>query len=483
MSTPIDFDLRSLYESSAGGQTKQLALGIKPRVRLGHMDDVDPESHKAAQANNDDIKPRDATSTCCGWNIDLMSSVTSGILLAITIYYASAKFSDANVLFNQDLLLYAGKSSHMATVMRQFRTSFQDYSGKDIVIQVPHWREEKDIVAMPVSVKGTHVSIIVFLLWVYFWSCFFQAWRYRASRQWYYKPWLGPEFSRWLEYLFTSPSQAVLVSIAFGLVNVDVLIGHFGMQAAMVLFGYDIEQQVKKQFKYILQQSTLKKWQDVSCKRMHNVPSRNLRLYVYLGVSWLLHLLIWGVPPLTAWGIGGNYYRTQRLQDEFNKHWAVNSTTNATSGATSEAPRMPWYVELIFWSQYISFTVFGVVCTAQVLTSLRMNFPSEEDVKIDLLKELKDRYKESGSLEVPPTLDDMTTEQLTRLQTPTGTGESGRDLRTELFKKRVRQNWLRYTNVYAILSITAKTFLEIGFIGLLQVWKSWEDDAVFNRLG
>lgn len=397
------------------------------------------------------------------------------------------KFSDAKVLFTQDLLLYAGKSSHMATVMRQFRTSFQDYSGKDVVIQVPHWREEKDIVAMPVSVKGTHVSIIVFLLWVYFWSCFFQYWRYRASQQWYYKPWLGPEFSRWLEYLFTSPSQAVLVSIAFGLSNVDILIGHFGMQAALVLFGYDIEQQVKKQFKSILQQSALKDWQDVSCKRMHNVPFRNLRLYVYLGLSWLLHLLIWGVPPLTAWGIGGNYYRTQRLQDEFNKHWAVNSTTNATSGATSgatsEAPRMPWYVELIFWSQYISFTIFGVVCTAQVLTSLGMKFPSEEDVRIDLRKELKNRSKKSGFQEESLTPDDMTLEQLTLLDSPTVIGDSKFDLRTKLFKKRVRQNWLRYTNVYAILSITAKTFLEVGFLGLLQVWKSWEDDAVFNRVG
>ena len=65
----------------------------------------------------------------------------------------------------------------------------------------------------------------------------------------------------------------------------DILIGHFGMQAAMVLFGYDIEHKVKKQFKYELKTQRLKDWEQISAVRMHHYPFRNVRLFVYLVVA------------------------------------------------------------------------------------------------------------------------------------------------------------------------------------------------------
>jgi hypothetical protein len=158
---------------------------------------------EAQKTTKDDQPPKNANAVCCGFNIDLVSSVTSGILLLITLVYTGLYYNDRKVRVNQNMLLYAHKTSNMTTSMRHFRSTFQAYSGKDVVIEVPHWDDERKIVVMPVSAFSTEVSMFGFLIWVYFWSCFFPA-----SRVWksdLYKPWRGPEVSRWLEYLFTSP--------------------------------------------------------------------------------------------------------------------------------------------------------------------------------------------------------------------------------------------------------------------------------------
>ena len=471
MSRPIDFDLRGLYASPLDGHTVELRTGIKSRVKSDYTHGTDKDSPEYLEGQNttkDDEPPENARATCCGLNIDLTSSIISGILLAVTVGYAISLRFDRYVRLNQNMLLYASNTSNMSTSMRHFRSTFKDYSGKDVVIEVPHWAAERNIVVMPVSAFSTEVSMFGFLIWVYFWSCVFQASRVWKSKL--YKPWRGPEFSRWLEYLFTSPCQAVLVSIAFGMGTLDILIGHFGMQAAMVLFGYDIEQQVKKQFKYVLKKERLKEWEDISAVRMHHFPFRNVRLFVYLVVAWLLHLLIWGAPGSTAWGIGGQYYRTRELEDKVQSY----------ASEDEEVASMPWYVELIFWSQYISFTVFGLVCTLQVISSLRKKFPTDKDVDRDLKEQVRDLVQ-GGQNDLQHLLEDGTpTDQLTEaLKISDNVNEY--EWKRDLYKKQVKQNWLYYTRIYAILSITAKTFLEVGFLALIAVWKPWEDDAVFNR--
>jgi hypothetical protein len=474
MSRPIDFDLRGFYTSTPDGHTVQLHTDMKSRVN-SHYGMVNSEADylEAQKTTKDDQPPKNANAVCCGFNIDLVSSVMSGILLLITLVYTGLYYNDRKVRLNQNMLLYAHKTSNMTTSMRQFRSTFQAYSGKDVVLEVPHWTDARDIVMMPVSVFSTEVNMFFFLIWVYFWSFYFQSLRVRKHDL--YKPWRGPEFSRWLEYLFTSPCQAVLVSIAFGMGTADILIGHFGMQAAMVLFGYDIEQQVKKQFKYVLKIQRLKEWEQVSPVRMHHYPIRNVRLFAYLGVAWLLHLLIWGAPGSTAWGIGGQYYRTRELQDK----------VQSRSSGGEEVASMPWYVELIFWSQYISFTVFGLVCSLQVMSSLRKTFPTDKDVNNDLKEQVRELVMEGRNDLEYLLKDETTTSQLTTALRRVVTDfpdvdDHGR--KVLLFEKQVQQNWLQYTRVYAILSITAKTFLEVGFLGLITVWKPWEDDAVLNRV-
>jgi hypothetical protein len=233
-------------------------------------------------------------------------------------------------------------------------------------------------ISTSIDIHYTTIDLFLIAVPIFVFSCLFQFARYwfyctQANPNGWYKPWLGPEFSRWTEYLCTSPLQIFLVCVAFGTTNISTLLGQVGMQAALVLFGYDIEHQIKKIYKRGIRNN---------CRtRFHNIFGiMNLRLYVYLGVSWLLHALIWSV-------ILGRFYLQERQGELCEKE---------------EDFRMPAEVSFLVWSQFVSFTCFGVVCTLQVWFAK----PKDEELRI--------------------------------------------------------KAWNRFSLVYAILSITAKTFLEIG---------------------
>jgi hypothetical protein len=238
----------------------------------------------------------------------------------------------------------------------------------------------------------------------------------------------------------------VLVSISFGFGTVDTLLGHFGMQAAMVLFGYEIEQQVKKVFKRTLQTYEFAgtwKADGLEPQRMHHALTRNMRLYVYLATAWLLHLLIWGLsfPGVGSapWGIGGQYYRVKKIQE-------ANTERQALSD-------MPWFVELIFWSQYFFFSLFGFVCTAQVIQAL---------IFIKPIVVNKNELEALNAENWVMNKNKFSEQEATAM----------------LFKRRVRKNWIAYSRGYSILSITAKTILEVGFLAFVQNWSPWKDDSV-----
>ncbi len=155
------------------------------------------------------------------------------------------------------------------------------------------------------------------------------------------------------------------------------------------------------------------------------------------------------VPLIKRFGlgleIGGQYYQTKEFGKEVRKRW---------TGASS-VPEMPWYIELIFWSQFSLFSVFGLVCTWQVIEALTM-------------KVNKNTYAESEASGVTNSLTGMamTEDELIAMQ----------------FNKRVAKTWLRYSLCYSILSITAKTILELGFFFLVLNWKPWDDDVVSDAV-
>jgi hypothetical protein len=80
-----------------------------------------------------------------------------------------------------------------------------------------------------------------------------------------------------------------------------------------------------------------------------------LTLFVYLGFSWLLHIGIWAIPGVPGHGIGGKY---AQLQQQL-KECACNGS-------------IPGSVTAIYVLQLVLFTVFGLVCTLQVVMALSL---------------------------------------------------------------------------------------------------------------
>ena len=249
-------------------------------------------------------------------------------------------------------------------------------------------------------------------------------------RQWYF-PEKGPEFSRWLEYFFTSPFQILVVALSFGFGNLDSLLGAMGMQAALVLLGYDIEQQIKKIYKRELpvpkeRYREKNRFQHV-LKAMRPWCVFDLRIWVYLFLAWMLHTLIWGlpVPPYfekslpwlyLPWGIGGRY-QLQKIHNEKCENDPDFS--------------IPGFVDFLFWSQLILFTSFGALCTWQAAHARYLQNPADRN-----------------------------------------------------------SVWRKISLKYSFLSITAKTLLEVGFLMLVANFRHWQDmqpveykcalDAPFN---
>lgn len=238
----------------------------------------------------------------------------------------SPKRSDVIVRVSRETLLFTRNTTVVQSMELLHASWNQHCEGKfDTLLQKPMWPGEgEDEIgkAMHGTVYAFDVPIFWLAMCVFLFSIVFQFWRFTNSESFQctfcgrsfhrqdplYKPEKGPDFSRWLEYFCTSPLQILIVSTSFGFATVDALLGQCGMQAALVLLGYDIEQQIKKVYKRKLLQSPKQP------RRFHNALYpfiKDLRIFVYLGFSWLLHFGIWGL-PYPGHGIGGKYAQLQQ---------------------------------------------------------------------------------------------------------------------------------------------------------------------------
>lgn len=249
-----------------------------------------------------------------------------------------------------------------------------------------------EVVGSKVAVHVGTWNIWWFLIWIYAWAAGCQFARARAWNHTYH-PYKGPDFARWFEYLMTSPLQIVVVCLAFGFSDLNSLLMTASAQAGLMILGYNIEITLKKTYRSTQPQKAGKTpkhfgWQ--------------VQQPILLGLAWLLHTLIWGWPrffgiPASWWGIGGLY----QLQEDIN----ANCECYKEDDCNLNVP--PWVV-YIYWSQFFMFTVFGGVCTWQVVSAKRRAKPL-------------DRISES-------------------------------------------RKWYKYTRIYAVCSITAKTLLEVFFL-------------------
>jgi hypothetical protein len=324
-------------------------------------------------------------------------------LLAAFIWRISA--DDGNnlkVRVSRETLLFSNDTD-VEDGMRLLHSTWNNHceDAYPLLLQVPTWRENETGIVMHSSIYAFDIYIFPLTIAVFAISILFQTWRWVQYDN-LYKPEAGPEFSRWLEYFFTSPLQILIISSSFGFATVDSLIGQSGMQAALVLLGYDIERQVKKMYKRLTKERNEGVNYQSKHKRFYHVFSgiriADIRLWVYLFFSWALHIAIWGIPNYTAFGIGGKYSLMQRQLDKCVK-----------------IMKIPDAVTWIYWLQFVLFTLFGLVCTGHVVFVKNIN----------------------------------------------------------VFKRNPERDWKRISGLYTILSVTAKTCLEVGLVLYVQMYKEW----------
>ena len=325
----------------------------------------------------------------------------------------------AVVRMSKEVLLFTNETA-MVHAMRHMQTEYNGFCKKadfKIDLQVPTWNKSNTkqfydgknstMYGMTTSVHAGSVSLFIVVFPIYIFSAGFQFVRWyqyctEDKRDGLYKPWLGPDFSRWLEYLFTSPLQVFIVATAFGFANRDTVSGLCGMQAALVLFGYDIEQQIKK----IYNREELPKdglraltedsrnYEPATKRRFHNIlwPTiRDIRGWVYLFVAWLLHLLIWS-----------SIFMRYMDQRRHGKECGTNSSAE-----------IPDVVTFFMATQFVSFTSFGLLNSWQFVRAKKLD-------------------------------------------------------RQQQFEK-----WNKYSQLYGVLSITAKLFLEAGFLWYVANARTW----------
>ena len=443
MSSAIDFDFSAVRSQA---HAVQWQTGQKERLLLENMDDYgsnikDHNSRiaKAIQSVKDELPyPGDeyvqepsyfqCCPNCClrlfeenganprGKRIELWSFRTSALCLIASLVMVFIE--EPQIRLTREVLLYTNYTK-MTQAMRHIHSAYNEYCKEpkfEMDLEIPSWdrdnvpKVETDFsartgVSLSVNVHQATVSLFAFVLPIYLFSCVFQYARYEnycttENRTGWYKPWLGPEFSRWLEYLCTSPLQIFIVSSAFGFTSIDTVLAQCGMQAALVLLGYDIEQQVKKIYnrkKSFDERDAKDKlahlMQDPHALRRFHHLFKNMRLWVYVGVSWALHAFIWI-----------SIFQRFRLQDRHQRECALKN----------EKFRMPIAVELLLYSQFIAFTLFGVVSTWQVYWAIPMD------------------------------------------------------------REHQKREWYKVSNLYSLLSVTAKTFLEVGFLMYVNVYKTFK---------
>jgi hypothetical protein len=336
-------------------------------------------------------------------NLEIISCFLSiCCLLAVTIVWVVQKSITIQLTRN---VLFLSRDASFVDNMRLWHNAVGESCAAgsfDLIMTQPPWtndnKQKYDGLSMEGAVHAAYIDLTAVAFFIYVFSSLFQGVRYIKFSMYNWKP-VGPEFSRWLEYALTSPLQVVLVALSFGISNIDIILGFFGMQLAMVLMGYSIEKQTNKKYLHTADKKTDKFY--------YFTFFGDIRGLVYILVSWTLHFLIWGLPGLweaqiVRWGIAGQYAFVHQYQKK----------------CGDKNFQMPAFVDVIFFGQFICFVLFGVVCTVQ--------------------------YFSAGHLGAA--------------------GETKTDIKN---KKEYKTTWAKYSLAYAVLSVTAKTILEVGFLGLV----------------
>ena len=149
-----------------------------------------------------------------------------------------------------------------------------------------------------------------------------------------YRPYAGPDFWRWIEYALTSPLQIVIVASSFTVSDRSLLLALGTLQGALTLVGISIETE--------LQEVCLQRIDDAKGVDKRRQKSHVLKVLVLLWSAWAIHGAIW-------------FMLFERLARQKNNLYECGYEQ-----------RMPRVVDFIVFSQFMLFSVFGVVPCIQL---------------------------------------------------------------------------------------------------------------------
>lgn len=306
--------------------------------------------------------------------------------------------------------------------------------------------DNKTYTGTAVIVPAGSYSPWAVLMWIFFVSCVFQG--ARVVKRVKYDP-LKPDFWRWVEYALTSPFQILLIAGSVFIHERIQIMNLMGLQAAMVLIGYLNERFIDKFYK-----RARKKTMDPSgAKVVTFTRIMWLKLLLMLVLSWGFFVIIW-------------YSIIQRFEEQ---------KANLTD--CEYVTKMPKEVNFIVWSQAGLFALFGAAQTVQALYTLGvkdrkyltyLNPQVRKRIAMDriavgvlfvifLVWAMARGWGQGVLLAVIACVGYMVYSFWAK--------DDKIDNAAELRRKRWDDMALRYS----LLSITAKTVLEVGFILLVRV--------------
>jgi len=287
------------------------------------------------------------------FHLDLCSSILSfvGFLVASIVAIVAASRNQTLVYDTWDEnLLVIPDNNH--TFRSQVSVWDHELSKKcaergdphryDLFYREQTWNPQTNYTVVSVSTQGESFEPLPLLIFVLFVSSLFQFFRYYFSGEEHevtgykiqYQPESGPDVWRWIEYALTSPLQIILISAVFNARENNLMILLASLQFALVMFGYSME-------------TLLQEIVESDDRAKNTKKSLDQTIFVftfYLCASWGFHALIWGI-----------------LISKF-------SSSSESAADCRDDPSnllMPDAVWIIFISQIVAFTSFGVTLTVQ----------------------------------------------------------------------------------------------------------------------
>ena len=220
--------------------------------------------------------------------------------------------------------------------------------------------------AVPYTIPLLFIFVLSFCFQIYrVLSIEYSQHEYKLKNAILYTP-DGPDFSRWFEYLLTSPLQILIICSTVAIGENGSLYSMVFLQALLVVTGFLSEILIHNIYTSCS-----------GCNGIHEKNRSSLQLIVVILVQWCAFYVLWV-------SIIDRYFRNIFLvyqcgtQQSANFKCTVQHTKNTchdfdicewnfSSNRCENNNKVPHTIDLIVWGQFVLFLFFGLVHTIQAI--------------------------------------------------------------------------------------------------------------------